>query len=294
MYPQVPTSSPRIVSRTAPLASLGAVVELPRPRALVISPPRQAVRPAVLSDREADLLSLSLMFVFVCASMTLSTLTIVSGELQQRFGLTGAQIGLLTSVFMGFYGVSGLVSGLFASRWGGRLLVVTCASFFVGSLLLGLGSGFSCFLVGRAIQGIGGGTVVSICNPLMTNSLPAARMRRCWGVFGCGWGIGQMATLLVMPTIARAGGYRAVFLTMAALALAAAAATLSQRAVRALPRDAERCADARVMAASLLAAVKIRGFCSWVLPVSRTWPSQWAYSSGHPASWRPTAAPALP
>ena len=81
-------------------------------------------------------------------------------------------------------------------------------------------------------------------------------MRRCWGVFGCGWGVGQMATMLVMPTVARVGGFRAVFLTMAVLALLAAAATLSQRTVRALPQYAARCVDVRAMAASLHAAVK--------------------------------------
>ncbi len=238
---------------------MGAVIRFPAPRPTSVSPPRRPqVGAASLAGHRADLLALSLMFVFVTGSMSLSALVSVSGQLQQGFGLSDGQIGLLTSVFMGFYGLAALVSGPFASRWGGRLLLVTCGAFFVGSMILGMSSSFGCLLVGRAIQGIGGGTVVPICNPLMSQAVSPDRIRRCWAVFGCGWGIGQMATLLIMPAVARAGGFRAVFFAIAGLALIAGLGALSQRVVRVMPKRSKSSLGSRAMAASLLRVAKNR------------------------------------
>jgi MFS family permease len=198
------------------------------------------------------------MLVFVTGSMSLSALVSVSGQLQEEFGLSDGQIGLLTSVFMGFYGLAAVLSGPFASRWGGRLLLVTCGTFFVGSLILGMSPSFGCLLAGRAIQGIGGGTVVPVCNPLMSQAVSPERIRRCWAVFGCGWGIGQMAALLIMPAVARVGGFRAVFFAIAGLAMIAGVGALSQRVVRALPNRSESSLGSRAMAASLLRVAKNR------------------------------------
>lgn len=206
--------------------------------------------------RQARRLAVSLMCVFMTASMTLSSLAIVAAEMQQRFGLSDGQIGMLTSVFMGFYGVAGVLSGLVAPRWGGRLLIITCGCFVIGSVVMGLSSSFAGFLAGRAIQGMGGGTVVSCCNPVMTQSVPAQRARRCWAIFGCGWGLGQTASMLVMPGIARAGGFRAVFLALAAFALTTGVVALAQKAVRSLPAGPGSTTSVSAMAASLVAVVK--------------------------------------
>ena len=213
-------------------------------------------RTTTMTRRKADLFSMSLMCVFMTASMALSSLAVVTGELQQTFGLSDAQIGLLTSAFMASFAVAGLLSGLYASRWGGRLLAVTCGCFVIGSLTLGLCSSFEGLIIGRAIQGIGGGTVVSVCNPLITQTLPGARARRCLGIFGCGWGLGQVAALLLLPSVDRIGGFRAVFLTLAAVASVVGILALSQRAVRAIPRHTEAVASARAMATSLFAVAK--------------------------------------
>jgi MFS family permease len=189
----------------------------------------------VTTRRGADLLAVSLMFIFITGAVTLSLMPVVTNELRTSVGLGDAQIGLLTSVFMGFYGVAGISSGIGAARWGGRLLGVSCGCFVVGSLVFGLSSGMAGFLVGRAIQGVGGGMVIATCSPVMAHALPPERLGRAWGILGSGWGLGSMAALLIMPSIEKAGGYRAVFLTTAALGLIVGVAALSQKAVRALP-----------------------------------------------------------
>ena len=112
------------------------------------------------------------MLVFLTNAVILSVMPIVTDDLQTRFGFSSAQIGLLTSVFMGFYGVAGISSGFFAPRWGGRLLAVTSACFVVGSALFALSSSFAGFVTARAIQGIGAGMVIATCSPVMACSLP--------------------------------------------------------------------------------------------------------------------------
>jgi MFS family permease len=212
----------------------------------------------VATRREADVLAVSLMFIFITGAVTLSLMPVVTTELRNVVGLTDAQIGLLTSVFMGFYGVAGISSGIGAARWGGRLLGVSCGCFVVGSLIFGLSSGFAGFLVGRAIQGIGGGMVIATCSPVLAHSLSPERLGRAWGILGSGWGLGSMAALLIMPSIQDWGGYRAVFLTTAALGFLVGVAALSQRAVRALPHHAEGATALRGLASALGASITNR------------------------------------
>ncbi|MBN1321250.1 MAG: MFS transporter [Thermoleophilia bacterium] len=215
-------------------------------------------RVMVTTQAGADLMAVSLMFVFVMAAVALSVMPVVTTELRTSIGLTDAQIGLLTSVFMGFYGAAGISSGIGAARWGGRLLGVSCGCLVAGSLVFALSSGFGGFLAGRAIQGIGGGMVVATCNPVMAHALPREWIGRAWGIVGCGFGIGTIFALFALPAVAGAGGYRAVFLVIAGLGLAIGVAALSQRAVRALPCHPEGTTGIRGLAVSVGAVLKNR------------------------------------
>ena len=69
----------------------------------------------VATRPRADVLAVILMFVFATGAITLSLMPVVQNELE-GLGLTNAQIGLLTTVFMAFYGVSGISSGIGAAR----------------------------------------------------------------------------------------------------------------------------------------------------------------------------------
>ena len=214
---------------------------------------------AIITTRAgADFLALTFMFIFVIEAMTLSMMPVVTNGLRAVVGLTDAQIGLLSSVFLGFYGAVGIPAGIAAARWGGRMLAISCGGFVVGSLVFALSSGFGGFLVGRAIQGIGGGMVIATCGPVMAHCLPPARLGRAWGILGMGWGIGSMAALLVLPSIEKLGGYRAVFLAVAGLAFVVGVMALSQRVVRTRPHHADGATSGRALVGGLLAAVTNR------------------------------------
>lgn len=214
----------------------------------VVTEPVETNRGQVRTRREADLLAVTLMLVFVTGAVTLSLLPVVTTQLRNELGLSDAQIGLLTTVFMGFYGVSGISSGIVSARWGGRLVAVSCGCFVVGSLVFALSLGMAGFLVGRAIQGLGGGMVIATCSPVLAHALPPSRLDRAWGILGSGWGLGTVAALLIMPSIQEAGGYRAVFLVTAGLGLAVGIAAMAQRPVRARPEHPEGATSVRGLA----------------------------------------------
>ena len=208
--------------------------------------------------RDADVLALILMFVFATGAITLSLPPVVKNSLAASVGLTDPQYGLLTTVFMAFYGIAGISSGIAAARWGGRLLIVCCSCFFLGSLVFGLSSGMGGFLVGRALQGLGGGMVVATCSPVLAQALPPKWLNRAWGILGAGWGIGEVVALLVMPSIQNAAGYRGVFLTTAALSFVVGIAAVSQKAVRTKPSHPEGATTVRGLATAVASVITNR------------------------------------
>jgi len=188
---------------------------------------------------QVDLLAFIFMLVFVTSAICLSLPPVVKNDLTSGVGLSDPQYGLLSTVFLALYGVSGFSSGVLAARWGGRLLLVCCGCFFLGSLIFGLSANMGGFLVGRALQGLGGGMVIATCSPTMAQVIPPTWLNRAWGILGAGWGLGSAVALLVMPSVEKVGGYRAVFLTTAGLAFIVGLAALSQKAVRMRPSHPE-------------------------------------------------------
>ena len=197
--------------------------------------------------RGGDALALALMLFYLMSTLTLALMAVVTADLQERFGLSAAQIGLLTSVFMFAYGAVGTPAGMMAARWGGRVLVFSCALFVVGSVVFGLSSSYAGFLVGRILQGLGGGMVLPVSSPIMARYLAPEARTRGWGVFASGKGLGALVGLVLMPGIAVLGGFRAVYLVTAGLALIVGAVAIAQGAVRALPVETAEATSLRAM-----------------------------------------------
>ncbi len=175
------------------------------------------------------------MLFMAMASVLISMMPLVTAELQGKYSFSGSEIGLLTSVLLFASAVVGIPVGFAAARWGGRMLALASGCVVLGSLLFAFSSSYGGFLAGRALQGIGAGSVVPICSPLMARCLSGRLRDRAWGIFGCGQGLGVIATLLILPSVEKAGGYRAVFLAVAIVCVVIAGVTLPQRSIRVLP-----------------------------------------------------------
>ncbi len=217
---------------------------------------------AVVSARRrsvaTEVMAVVLMLYFSLTACSLSLVPVVAGQLRDQLSLSGSQIGLLTSVLMLALGVTAIPAGLAAGRLGGRVMIFACGLFVAGSIVFALSSSFGWLLVGRALQGLGAGVTVPACSVVLANALPPEKRGRAWGIFGAGHGLGVMAALLVMPSVAAATGYRGVFLTTAGFAAALGLAVALMRPVRELPERPERIPSPRHLARSIRGTVSNR------------------------------------
>jgi MFS family permease len=150
--------------------------------------------------RAGDTLVLTLMSFYLMSTLTLALMAVVTSELQGEFGFSASQIGLLTSIFMFAYGAAGIPAGVAAARWGGRVLAISCAFFVLGSSVFALSSSYAGFMVGRLLQGFGGGMVLPVSSPIIARFLRPEARNRGWGVFATGKGLGALVALLAMPS----------------------------------------------------------------------------------------------
>ncbi len=201
--------------------------------------------------RGSDTLAVVLMLFYLMSTLTLALMAVVTAELQARFHFSASALGLLTSVFMFAYGAVGIPAGFLAARWGGRVLALSCALFVAGSLVFGLTSSYAGFLTGRILQGLGGGMVLPASSLVIARYLAPEARTRGWGIFAGGKGLGALTALTVMPGVAILGGFRAVYLATAGLALAVGLIALSQRPVRALPLEPPRSAPPQAVGRTL-------------------------------------------
>ncbi len=199
-----------------------------------------AVYGVVLDDRRgADSLSLSLMLFMAMNSIAMSLMPIVGKDLEEQFSFSSSQIGFLTSIFMVTFAIGAIPMGLAGARWGGRTLLVGAGVYAAGSVLFAFSASYPWFLVARFLQGAGGSTVIPVSNPLMAQTIGPRYHARALGIFGTGHGLGVVAALLILPSIHEAGGYRGVFLAVAAIAVAIGLVALAQKAVRVRPQHHE-------------------------------------------------------
>ena len=124
---------------------------------------------------------------------------VVTPFLQERFSVSDAQVGLLTSAFALAVALTSIPMGLATARWGGRTLVAAAALFLAGSLVLAVAGSYEWLLAGRFIQGMGAGAGMPVGTALIMRLISPAWRHRAFGLFGAGTGVGTVATLLILP-----------------------------------------------------------------------------------------------
>lgn len=184
---------------------------------------------------QETLLAFSLMAFFALSALMLALMPVVTPALQERFGLTASDLGLLTSGYLLAYALVEFPAGMAAGRWGGWVFAVSGLALVAGSVVFAASSSLPGFFAGRVLQGLGGGAVVIVGSPVLAHSIRPGRLGWAWGVMGAGWGVGTIAGLFLFPTVEQVAGFRAVLLVAAAICLAVTVLTLVQAPVRARP-----------------------------------------------------------
>ena len=136
---------------------------------------------------------------------------------QDEFHLTNAQIGYLTSAFLGFYMVAAPFVGPLADRYSRRLIIVLGALFWSGlTLLTAVTHTYTELLIRHTLVGVGEATFVTIAPTFVADLFPENRRGRILGVFYLAIPVGSAAGYLLGGYLAPHHGWRFPFYVAAA------------------------------------------------------------------------------
>ncbi len=136
---------------------------------------------------------------------------------QEEFHLSNAQIGYLTSAFLGFYMIAAPFVGPLADRYSRKLIIVLGAVFWSGlTLLTAVTHTYTELLIRHTLVGVGEATFVTIA-PTFVADLFAENLRgRILGVFYLAIPVGSAAGYLLGGYLAPHYGWRFPFYIAAA------------------------------------------------------------------------------
>lgn len=176
-------------------------------------------------------------------------------------------------------GVIGMVAaGGWSDRRGPRRAVqVALLTFVVGLLVCGLAPTMEVFVLGRVVQGLGGGALMSSLYVVVGEVFPEALRPSIFASFAAAWVLPSLFGPAVAAFVAHALGWRWVFLLVVALVLGCG--LLVSPALRRLrARDEPGRADARrllawsVLAAAAVLAVELLGSIDGPLAITALLP----------------------
>jgi MFS family permease len=154
--------------------------------------------------------------------------------IRNAFGVDNRQVGLVMIVFVLFSLSSTALMANLGDRHGRRpVYLASVALFALGSLVIALAPAFWVILLGRAIQGVGGGGIIPTASAVIADAFPPERRGKALGMIGATYG---MAFVLGPPTaglVMVVASWQWIFL--ANLPIAAAVLVMGARA---LPRQA--------------------------------------------------------
>jgi MFS transporter, Spinster family, sphingosine-1-phosphate transporter len=136
---------------------------------------------------------------------------------QDEFHLSNAQIGYLTSAFLGFYMIAAPFVGPLADRYSRKVIIVVGALFWSGlTLLTAVTHTYTELLIRHTLVGVGEATFVTIA-PTFVADLYAEKLRgRILGVFYLAIPVGSAAGYLLGGYLAPHHGWRFPFYIAAA------------------------------------------------------------------------------
>lgn len=138
--------------------------------------------------------------------------------------------------------VAATCTGYLASILGARTVFCTGAVIFgLGALVCALATSMGQVVVGRFVQGFGGGLLTAMAYVLVRTTFPEALWARSFALLSGAWSMSILVGPLVGGLFARYYDWRGAFFAVTALAV-----VLTVVALRALPRSASSAAGARI------------------------------------------------
>lgn len=136
---------------------------------------------------------------------------------QDEFHLSNAQIGYLTSAFLGFYMIAAPFVGPLADRYSRKLIIVLGALFWSGlTLLTAVTHTYTELLIRHTLVGVGEATFVTIAPTFVADLFAENKRGRILGVFYLAIPVGSAAGYLLGGNLAPTHGWRFPFYIAAA------------------------------------------------------------------------------
>ena len=124
------------------------------------------------------------------AALDTAIIAPVIPALREAFGLDNRAVGLVMIVFILFSLSSTALMANLGDRHGRRPVYLASISLFaLGSLVIALSPSFWLIVVGRAIQGIGGGGIIPTASAVIGDALPPKERGRALGLIGATYGM---------------------------------------------------------------------------------------------------------
>jgi MFS transporter, Spinster family, sphingosine-1-phosphate transporter len=137
--------------------------------------------------------------------------------IQEEFHVSKAQIGYLTSAFLGFYMIAAPFVGPLADRYSRKLIIALGAMFWSGlTLLTAFTHNYTELLVRHTLVGIGEATFVTIAPTFVADLFAEEKRGRILGVFYLAIPVGSAAGYLLGGNLAPQHGWRFPFYIAAA------------------------------------------------------------------------------
>ncbi len=156
-----------------------------------------------------------------------SVLFAVQPLVQTEFHLSDAQIGYLTSAFIGFYMVAAPFVGPLADRYSRKLIIVFGALFWSAlTLVTAVTHTYWELLVRHTLVGVGEATFVTIAPTFVADLFPEEKRGRIFGIFYLAIPVGTAAGYLLGGKLGPNYGWRFPFYIAAAPGFALALAML--------------------------------------------------------------------
>ncbi|WP_217427978.1 MFS transporter [Microlunatus speluncae] len=149
---------------------------------------------------------------------------------------------LVASVIMAM-----LVGRLLTTQGAVRSYLLALGLFAVGSLISAAAVAMPMLLVGRAVQGLGGGLLAGLGYALIQRTLPERLWTRAAALVSAMWGIGNIIGPVVGGLFGQFGAWRAAFIVLAAISVALAGVVL-----RSMPRTERSASKEAVPVGSLV------------------------------------------
>jgi MFS family permease len=142
-----------------------------------------------------------------------SVLFAVQPLVQSEFHLTNAEVGYLTSAFLGFYMIAAPFTGPLADRYSRKMIIVFGAIFWSAlTLLTAVTHTYWELLIRHTLVGVGEATFVTIAPTFVADLFPERMRGRIFGIFYLAIPVGTAAGYLLGGKLGPSMGWRFPFL----------------------------------------------------------------------------------